>query len=151
MQWAQGKIIWNNKHCQVKSQLIILPLLLLVGLQLKAENIDHFNTKAKNGFIENKGQIHDQDYKPNPEVKYLLNLNNGLNVQLKANSFSYDTYVIERKAKEKAEAEEMDEPDMFRHPFDSIDNYEIVYHFHRIDIQLLNANPNPEIIARISL
>jgi gliding motility-associated-like protein len=103
--------------------------------------------KNNTGFIENKGQIHNQDFQPNPEVKYLLNLNNGLNVQLKANSFSYDTYVIEAKAKAEAQEKEKDELDMFRHPFDSIDNYEIIYHFHRIDIELLNANPNPEIIA----
>jgi hypothetical protein len=35
---------------------------------------EKMNTKPNHtGFIENKGQIHDQDYKPNPEVKYLLN------------------------------------------------------------------------------
>ena len=45
-------------------------------------------------FTENKGQVHDQKFLPNPAVKYLLPLN-GLNLQLKENSFSYDTYVIE--------------------------------------------------------
>ncbi|MBT7995649.1 MAG: hypothetical protein HN691_12300, partial [Bacteroidetes bacterium] len=99
------------------------------------------------GFIENKGQIYDQNFEPNPAVKYLLSLGNGLNVQLKANSFSYDTYIVE--AEEKAEASSFaeasdgkkDEMEMLRHPIDSIDNYEIIYHFHRIDIELINANP----------
>ncbi|MBC8343285.1 MAG: SBBP repeat-containing protein, partial [Bacteroidetes bacterium] len=118
---------------------------LLFGMNSFSQQAAISNTspKASFGFIENKGQIHDQDYKPNPTVKYLLILNNGLNVQLKDNSFSYDTYIFERTKKEKEE----EEPDILRHPFDSVDNYDNTYHFHRIDIELLNANPNPEIIA----
>src|ERR1700722_11518865 len=44
-----------------------------------------------NGFIENKGQVVDQNYKPNPEVKYLFCSHN-FNVQLRQTGFSYDTY-----------------------------------------------------------
>ena len=114
---------------------LLLPLLLF--------SQSKFSTSRNMGFMENKGQIHDQDYQPNPDVKYLLNLNNGLNVQLRKNGFSYDTYIIERTKKDK-----MGEGfEMSRHHFDSLDDYEITYHFHRIDIELLNANPNPEIIA----
>ena len=121
-----------------------LLLILLIAQSIIVLGQEKFST-AKNhtGFIENKGQIHDQNYKPNPDVKYLLNLNNGLNVQLRTNGFSYDTYIIERTKKEKGK----EEMDMFRHPFDSIEDYDIIYHFHRIDIELLNSNPNPEIIA----
>ena len=43
------------------------------------------------GFIENKGQIVDQNGRKNNAVKYLLNTN-GLNVQLRQNGFSYDVY-----------------------------------------------------------
>src|SRR6185312_9850886 len=43
------------------------------------------------GFYENKGQIVDQNNKPNPGVKYLCT-GNGLNVQLRQTGFSYDTY-----------------------------------------------------------
>ena len=137
---------------------ILFGPLHLIGQQAAKSN------SVKNlyaGFIENKGQIYDQNFEPNPAVKYLLSLGNGLNVQLKANSFSYDTYIVERKvpasvktsAGEKAssfaEASDgkKDEMEMLRHPIDSIDNYEIIYHFHRIDIELINANPNPEIIT----
>ena len=49
---------------------------------------------ASFGFIENKGQIIDQNGNPNNEVKYLLNTN-GLNVQLRENGFSYD--ILETK------------------------------------------------------
>ena len=41
------------------------------------------------GFIENKGQIIDQNNKPNPSVLYLLNTP-GMNVQLRKSGFSYD-------------------------------------------------------------
>ena len=43
------------------------------------------------GFYENNGQITDQNYKPNPAVKYLL-CSPGFNVQLRQTGFSYDTY-----------------------------------------------------------
>ncbi len=49
--------------------------------------------KSPSAFIENKGQIVDQKYKPNPEVLYLLNTP-GFNVQLRRGGFSYDLYRI---------------------------------------------------------
>jgi uncharacterized protein (TIGR02145 family) len=42
-------------------------------------------------FIENKGQIIDQNNNPNPSVLYLLNTP-GMNVQLRKTGFSYDLY-----------------------------------------------------------
>lgn len=48
------------------------------------------------GFIENKGQIVDQDMRPNPRVLYLLP-REGLNVQLWREGFAYDGWqVVER-------------------------------------------------------
>ncbi len=47
--------------------------------------------EIKKGFVENKGQILDQNKKQNANVKFLLN-QPGLNVQLTMNGFSYDTY-----------------------------------------------------------
>jgi hypothetical protein len=44
-------------------------------------------------FIENKGQIIDQNNRPNPAVLYLLNTP-GMNVQLRRGGFSYDLYRI---------------------------------------------------------
>lgn len=105
------------------------------------QNISKTNKKPISGFIENKGQIYDQNNNPNPEVRYLLNTGKGLNVQLKTNSFSYDTYIIEKKEREKNEI------DILMHPFDSLPEYDITYHFHRVDVEMINANPNPEIIA----
>ena len=121
---------------------IILPFIFIAFLT-RSQTAEQFSTRSTTGFIENKGQIHDQNYQPNPAVKYLLTLNKGMNVQLKANSFSYDTYITERSKREKQE----EEPEMLRHPFDSAERYDIIWHFHRVDVELVGANPNPEIIA----
>ena len=75
------------------------------------------NDKA--GFIENKGQLNDQDGKANNTVKYLLNMP-GLNVQLRSTGFSYDTWVMEKGQSSETAARRK---------------------FHRVDIQLEGANP----------
>lgn len=64
------------------------------------------------GFVENKGQLVDQHGKPNSEAKYLLQ-SGPLNVQLRQNGFSYDTYVSKSAGPRK---------------------------FHRVDIELAGAN-----------
>jgi hypothetical protein len=78
---------------------------ILVFCSIMAQNTDNIGKFTYQGphygFIENKGQISDQFDKPNPEVKFLLSIGNGMNVQLKKNSFSYDTYKIEFKEKKK--------------------------------------------------
>src|ERR1017187_1996669 len=56
------------------------------------QHLDKYRScNLSHGFTENKGQIVDQDYKPNPAVKYLL-CSPGFNVQLRQSGFSYDTY-----------------------------------------------------------
>jgi len=90
------------------------------------------------GFIENKGQLHDQFQKKNSEVRYLLHAN-GMNVQLKSNSFSYDTYKILHSS-----------PITSRHDLtnDRVKKTDsTIYNFHRVDIRFIGANPSPEIIA----
>ncbi|MFN5006556.1 MAG: T9SS type A sorting domain-containing protein [Ignavibacteria bacterium] len=96
------------------------------------------NCGAKTLFIENNGQIGDQNGKPNPAVKYLI-LRPGLNIQLKDNSFSYDAYTIERFKR----VNQLEEP--LYHKFDKQNDDSMVYHFSRVDIELVDANPNPEI------
>jgi hypothetical protein len=92
-------------------------------------------------FIENKGQIGDQNGKPNTSVKYLI-LRPGLNIQLRANSFSYDAYTIERFKR----VERLVEP--LHSKFDKQNDDSLVYHFSRVDIELVNANPNPLITQK---
>lgn len=91
---------------------------------IQNENLDNQLTKKKAsqwldddlpGFVENKGQLVDQNGKSNSEVKYLLTMP-GLNVQLRQTGFSYDTYV-----KTKGDTEESK--------------------FHRVDIELDGSSP----------
>jgi uncharacterized protein (TIGR02145 family) len=92
------------------------------------------------GFTENKGQIIDQNNKPNPAVLYLLNTP-GMNVQLRKGGFSYDLYQECRKAECRnfyPEPRTQNPEPSIQHPASSIQ-------VHRIDIDLLNANPHPTI------
>lgn len=77
---------------------------------------------VSSGFIENKGQVVDQNNKPNPAVLYLLNTP-GMNVQIRSNGFSYDVYSP--------------------HPVDM----PVMRTIHRIDFDLAGCNPGREIVA----
>ncbi|MCE2790773.1 MAG: hypothetical protein LW630_12785 [Saprospiraceae bacterium] len=96
-----------------------------------------FSPKFENGFVKNMGQILDQDGKPNPAVKYLWN-GNGLNVQLRADGFSYDTYMDEVDSLQCAIRRNVKDQSI---PIDTV-----VTKVHRVDIQLEGANPNARII-----
>lgn len=94
-------------------------------------------------FYENKGQIIDQDGKLNPKVKYLFN-SGGLNVQIKKEGFSYDVYEVEKTKKRKNHRKKENLISLDKKPQEEFD-YKFKYH--RVDIDFLNANKNPEIIA----
>ena len=111
------------------------------ALKLKA---GQWQQDTKIGFTENKGQIHDQNGKVNRTVKYLLNMQ-GLNVQLMANSFSYDAWVAEKPQK------------AVKNPFDELtlpvgqEQAPGKVQFHRVDIELEGANPHPELVVANAL
>ncbi len=88
-------------------------------------------------FVENKGQICDQNRIYNQDIKFLYSSKN-FKIQLKSNSFSYE--VLNSTNGELST------------PFQKISddkrkNCGIVYYSHRVDITLPGANPNPVIIA----
>ena len=94
---------------------------------------------SSHGFIENKGQITDQQLNTNKAVLYGLSLP-GLNVGLKASGFSYTTYATE----------DVGEDESLKHP--GMDNQQPVphkynYKFHRVDVEFLGANPTCRIEA----
>lgn len=95
-------------------------------------------------FYENKGQIVDQDGKPNDKVKFLFH-SNGLNVQLRKGGFSYDVYEVKKTPNPNFRQNEDSllpkKPDFNLGEF----SYENIYH--RIDIDLVNSNPNAQIIS----
>ena len=82
-----------------------------------------FAAKPQAGFTENKGQIVDQNRQQNKDVLFLLN-SNGLNVQIRKGGFSYDTYTIERKAKEQTQDKYL--PKNVKNVQDSFD---FIYHY----------------------
>jgi len=88
------------------------------------------NYSFSKGFIENKGQIHDQNNHSNPSVLYLLN-GSGMNVQLRKTGFSYDTYILDKKKKQSAVSGKFSQPE-----------FDITYKFHRVDVEFNNANPD---------
>ncbi len=88
------------------------------------------NGAAPTSFIENKGQLHDGRGIPNTNARYLLPLP-GMNVQLRAAGFSYDTYV--RTGGERL-------PHNPKKPF-AKRHAPAQYHFHRVDIDFIGAAP----------
>ena len=95
-------------------------------------------------FIENKGQIKDQTGKPNRSVKFLLSSHHGMNIELRPNGFSYDTYLADSASKELLSKRG-------RHTPDSAWHRPVTLHFHRVDIEFAGANPAPNIIAEDAL
>ncbi|MBK9248329.1 MAG: SBBP repeat-containing protein [Ignavibacteria bacterium] len=93
-----------------------------------------YSLQKQPGYVENKGQILDQFNKPNTSVRYLLS-RPGLNIQLKANSFSYDSY-IEKTLPVKDKSTAIHQPKEQQH-----ESFE--QHFHRVDVELVGANPAP--------
>lgn len=97
-------------------------------------------TSHVNGFFENKGQVVDQNGKPNDKVKFLLSTP-GLNVQLRQSGFSYDVYERQLKRNEEAKA-------VYLNPsLKATTAHQVIpYSFHRIDIDFDRCNPNAQII-----
>jgi hypothetical protein len=130
----------NGKSGKRTVMFLILTVVVILHSSVIAQTLKSVKNKqfqTSMGFIENRGQITDQNYSPNPAVKFLFSMP-GLNVQLKANGFSYDTYVEERQKKEKKQTEFSGIPD-------ELDN--VIIHFHRIDIEFIGANNHPQLIA----
>lgn len=98
------------------------------------------------GFIENKGQIVNQNQKENKEVKYLLNTP-GLNVQIREKGFSYDIYETKKVSLTKTDKEFYGINRDSQTELNNLPKHSIEYNFHRIDIDFLNANQNSKIIA----
>jgi len=129
--------ISENRKTGKVIKMILFIVIFLSGSNILLGQNQNLNRQFSLGFIENKGQIIDQNNNPNHEVKFLLNTS-GLNVQLKTNGFSYDAYVIDRYKKEKRSNDLPDMPE----PLD-----DIVMTFQRIDIEFIGANVSPQLIA----
>ena len=96
-----------------------------------AQNAKSVIGPGAGGFMENKGQITDQNGHPNSAVRYLLSMPGGMKLQIKNNGFSYDTYTSSEVKKQKQK---------IRH-----------FAFHRVDIVFENANANLNLIPELPL
>jgi uncharacterized protein (TIGR02145 family) len=140
---------------QVTKRYIITSIALLtltvMHLHVLAGDIpgkQSLNSRVKSGFIENKGQVIDQNNKPNPSVLYLLNTP-GMNVQLRRSGFSYDLFTVTGSQGHKV-TESQDssfESRVTSHESRVTSHESRVTSFHRIDFDLLNPYPACEIIT----
>ena len=93
---------------------------------------------ARFGFIENKGQVVDQNKNVSHSARFILPLPNN-NVSLSANGFSYDTYVAQKDCLD-------EKPAMPDWGGDAMHTRTPDYTHQRIDVELLGANKNPEVV-----
>jgi PKD repeat protein len=101
--------------------------------------------KPHHGFIENKGQVVDQDGKPNDAALYIFQLP-GNTIVLKATGFSYDTYAMrETTPQAKRDTESIRRKPIAGEGLDLADHMEVSRH--RVDIEFVDANPHPEIVS----
>ena len=131
---------------------LYLLFIIIYSLSVNAtEGIDSekYPLKSIQGFIENKGQIIDQNNNLNPAVLFLFN-SNGLNVQLRKSGFSYDVWKLAKGASLASgkKLEQNNHPDIYREPKAS--SQELTadsLYFHRIDFVFVKANADIKIIT----
>lgn len=118
----------------MKKNLLLLTLLLLNVIAFSFEAKKQHNPNYY--FIENKGQVVNQQNQPNNDVVYLFS-KQGFRVQLKHNAFSYELVKIKTtpKQNETNELRMPHEPEM----------QDVVFYSHRVDVTLIGSNPNPAI------
>ncbi len=133
--------LFQKSHVLFSKSLAVLLLLIFISSICSAST--SFNKNQATGFTENKGQIIDQNNKPNPDVLFLFN-STGMNVQLRRGGFSYDVYANEEK-------EDKDSINLSRELKTLEDlkriNKTTTRYFHRIDIDLAGANINHGVVA----
>ena len=95
------------------------------------------------GWIENRGQFHDQNNNPNLSIKYLWN-GNGLKVALKENSFSYELFTRIKDNDRKIYSNKKN--GKFCRFYQKMDSGG--WKSHRIDVEFINANLKPDIIPQ---
>ena len=95
------------------------------------------------GFIENKGQVLDQNHQANPGVKFLYS-SPGFNVQLRKTGFSYDTYTDDslNYIGNSAQTPAQDS---------ALIQVPVRYsrHYHRVDVELPGCNTSAEMVPEV--
>lgn len=131
----------------IQKQYVTLHILIVFFLGL---NVVAAQTPQKTplngtlGFIENKGQFHDQNGKEREDLLYMY-IRPGIKVQLKPNTISFDLFTIEADPQSISEAQGY----AASHNLDPEDAPLPDFHYKssRIDLQFSGANEHPEIVA----
>ncbi len=131
----EGKFRVKSASLLIRKSGVIL--LVFYSAVFPGESCFAFSARER-GFIENKGQIIDQNGKPNPNVLFLLNTP-GLNLQLGKTGFSYDIYSINNKVDLHSLVSETN--NKMSH-LDFSDSIIQEYHFQRIDIEMVGIDPD---------
>ena len=87
-------------------------------------------------FIENKGQILDQNHTSNNDVLFMYT-GNGLKIQLRKTGYSYELFNVNNLPQTKPGHKLSENPELFSKT--SINS-------HRVDIEFMGANANVEIL-----
>ena len=96
-------------------------------------------------FEPNRGQVADTEGNLLPDIKYVYRAP-GMMMGLTKNGFIYNVYTVENQEKEPAEEPGLTaaiEPANPEHE----EPQEVTYHYHRVEVEFVGANPNPQIIA----
>ena len=96
-------------------------------------------------FEPNRGQVADPEGNLLPHIKYVYRAP-GMTMGLTKNGFIYNVYTVENQEKEPAEELGLTaaiEPANPRHE----EPQEVTYHYHRVEVEFVGANPNPQLIA----
>ncbi|MEI6595670.1 MAG: hypothetical protein WCO28_08895, partial [Bacteroidota bacterium] len=114
--------------------------------------------KSQYGFIENKGQIIDQNNQLNSSVLYLYN-GNGLHVQLKQSGFSYEVWKMAKGANVAASSQPLASGKLAishqplaasKNPLPEARSQQLIadsFYIHRVDISFDGANQNAKITS----
>jgi len=119
-------------------------MIFLISIEIKSSTLDLTEVKAQkdlltfNGFIENKGQIADQDGSARNDVRYLYK-NEDFKCILKNDGFSYELSHLVYTQTETEMAKHKGLPEFARYKPD------FNYLTHRIDVEFLNCNKNATI------
>lgn len=109
-------------------------ILLCMSLFLVLLGFDLVATKTPRFFIENKGQILNQNHELNSDVLFMYT-GKGLKIQLRKSGYSYELFKV-NNLPESVIANKLNPATLSKTTIQS----------HRVDIDFVNANSNPELI-----
>lgn len=142
-------------NAYMRQLFLVILLLGITSLQAFSQHLaQNYNLRRKSAFIENKGQVADQNGVVRQDVKYLYSAP-GLKLVLKNNSFSYEVFTLEKKKKKESAFSEASGVSAlaFSPPYEGgvrgglKEPEDVTINTHRIDVSFVGANPSPEIIA----